>query len=306
MSSIKTLIAKHGRKVTIAIIGLENSGKTEFVKRILQTNEHIQATIGSSSKFELQIYGNLSLLTWDLEDTIPQNKSLWRTSILGADALFFFVDSTAPEKFNTSRVLLEELIAYNFPIRLLVLANKSDAPESANIGDIIEALNLTEIDKTKCECDLFKFSAKTGEGMYAIEAWINKVIFKQKERIIDYVKIAACVSLCEETSDLTEVLLDPNPKISLITTMHELKRKATIFSRTMRIHGAGEEVIEIANYKIVLVKGKDHVIALVINMIDSVPRAIEIARNILKLMKSYCGQPAKMSKTIHDLYPLDV
>ncbi|HUT82239.1 MAG TPA: ADP-ribosylation factor-like protein [Candidatus Bathyarchaeia archaeon] len=308
MSAIKNLISKYDQKISIAIIGLINSGKTEFVKRILQTDESILATLDNSTNFELQIYGNLSLLTWDLIDVIPQDKSLWKRSILGADAIFYIIDSTDPASFDLNKQLIDDLIRDNYPMRLLIIANKADLPSSISIGEIIEALDLFVLDKTKCECDLFKFSAKTGEGMYTIEEWLNKTLFKQKERIIDYIKIAAGVILSERTSDITEVILDSKPTLGLITTIHELKRKVTIFSRTMRSHVAGEEVIEISKYKVVLVKGVEHVVALVINLKDSVPRTIEIAKSILTITgsNSFLSDAKKLAKTIRDLYPLDI
>ncbi|MBN1329898.1 MAG: hypothetical protein JXA54_10525 [Candidatus Heimdallarchaeota archaeon] len=308
MSAIKSLISKYDQKISIAIIGLVNSGKTEFVKRILQTDEHILATLDNSTYFELQTYGNLSLLTWDLIDTIPQNKSLWKRSILSADALFYIIDSTDHASFELNKQLINELIQDNYVRRILIIANKADLPTSVTAGKIIDALDLVALDKTKCECDLFKFSAKTGEGMYTIEEWLNKVLFKQKARIIDYIKIAAGLILSERTSDITEVILDSKPTLALITTIHELKRKVTIFSRTMRPHVAGEEVIEISKYKVVLVKGVEHVVALVINSKDSIPRAIDITKSILNIVKSnsYFSDAKKLAKTIRDLYPLDV
>ena len=84
MSAIKTLVNKQNKKVSIAIIGLTNSGKTDLVKRVLQSEEHILASVDNTSEFEFQMFGNLTLLTWDLKSNIPENKALWKRSILGA------------------------------------------------------------------------------------------------------------------------------------------------------------------------------------------------------------------------------
>ncbi len=305
MSAIKTLINKQNRKVSIAIIGLTNSGKSELVKRILQSDEHILASVGNTSEFEFQMFGNLTLLTWDLKNSIPANKALWKRSILGADALFFVVDTTDRESFDLNRKLLLELIYENFPIRLLVLGSKSDLPSSASVGELINSLRLMELDSTKCKCDLFKYSSKTGEGLYAIEEWLNKVLFKQRERIINYVKIAACMAFFEESNTQMEAILDDTPNISLLTTMREVKRKIAIFSRTMRYHDVGEEVIEIASYKAIILKFHTKIVALIVGSNDSIPRAIEIAKNIHKVIQPYNDQAVKLHKIISDLYPLD-
>ncbi|NHJ31940.1 MAG: hypothetical protein FK732_03670 [Asgard group archaeon] len=306
MSAIKNLMTKFDVKISIAIVGLVNSGKTEFVKRILQSNEYIGASVSSTSEFELQVLDNFSLLTWDLDDHIPQKESIWKRSILSANALLFFVDSTNKDSFPKCRKLIKELVDLNFPIRFLILGSKSDLPNSATVGELMSNLNLLDLDKTKCDCDLFKFSSKTGEGLYAIEEWLNRILFKRRERIINFAKIAACVTLCEESGEINEAVLTDTPNLTLLATLRELKRKVTIFSRTMRVHGSGEEVVEIANFKIPIVKEHRHIVALVVGPHDSIPRAIEIARNVLKIISPYCDKSMNLVKIIKDLYPLDV
>ena len=72
MSAIKNLMIKFDVKISIAIVGLVNSGKTEFVKRILQSDESIGASVSNTTEFELQTLDNFSLLTWDLGEHIPK------------------------------------------------------------------------------------------------------------------------------------------------------------------------------------------------------------------------------------------
>jgi GTPase SAR1 family protein len=306
MSAIKNLMTKFDVKISIAIVGIINSGKTEFVKRILQSAESIGASVSNTTEFELQTLDNFSLLTWDLGEHIPQKKSLWKRSILGANALLFFVDSTNRDIFQQNKKLIKDLVELNFPIRILVLGSKSDLPNSASVGELMTGLGLMELDKTKCDVDLYKFSSKTGEGLYAIEEWLNRILFKRRERVINYNKIAACVTLCEESGEINEAVLTDTPNLTLLATLRELRRKVTIFSRTMRVHGSGEEVIEIANFKIPIVKEHRHIVAMVVGPHDSVPRAMEISRSVLKIIAPYCDKSINLVKIIRDLYPLDV
>jgi len=305
MSAIKNLMTKFDVKISIALVGLVNSGKTEFVKKILQSNESIGASVSNTTEFELHTLNNFSLLTWDLADHIPQKKSLWKRSILGANALLFLVDSTNKENLPLNKKLIKDLVELNFPIRLLVLGSKSDLPNSATVGELMTSLELLELDKTKCDVDLYKFSSKTGEGMYAIEEWLNRILFRRRERVINYTKIAACVTLCEESGEINEAILTDTPNLTLLATLRELKRKVTIFSRTMRVHGSGEEVLEIANFKIPIVKEHRHIVAMVVSPHDSVPRAMEISRNVLKIIAPYCDKSINLAKIIRELYPLD-
>jgi GTPase SAR1 family protein len=306
MSSIKTLIAKHDQKISIALVGLAGAGKTTLVKRMLQNDELIQATSGSASNFALHVFGNLTLYTWDLKDQIPSNDILWSRSILGADIIFFVVDATNRELFSLNKKLIFELVNQCMPIRLLVLGSKADSPHAASVGELINSLNLIEIDQKICKCDLFKFSSNTGEGMYAVEEWLNRVVFKQKERIIDYVRIAACIVYNTETFDFLDVIITQNPNINLLTTIRELKRKLQIFAHTMKMHRTGEEIMEISNFKVVLVKEQYLTIAVIVQRNDSIPRTINIAQNIMKIISTYHHRVTDLKKIVTDLYPLDI
>ncbi len=306
MSAIKGVISKFETKVSIALIGLTNSGKTSLVKRIIQSQDFLQGSISGISELEYHTIDNLTLITWDLKDHIPQYQSLWKRSILGADALFFLVDSTDSSTFEKNKQLILEVVEFNSPIKMLVLASKSDLESSVPVSSLLEQLELISLDRHKCTCDLFKFSSQTGEGIYAISEWLNKSFFKQKERAINYVEIKASLILNEETDQLFEALFVDNPNILLLTAFRELRRKARVFSRTMRINVVGEEVIEIANYKVIFVKEKSYVIAFLTGYNDPINRAIEIARNVLYNATLMNDKRLNLRKLIGDLYPLDL
>ncbi|MHA1126102.1 MAG: ADP-ribosylation factor-like protein [Candidatus Heimdallarchaeota archaeon] len=306
MSAIKDMISRSEKKISIAIIGLDNSGKSAFIKKIAQFEETMYTTVANESDIQYYTLRNLSLISWELKDFIPQNKALWKRSIMGADALLFFVDSTDKDKLNLNRKLLFELVSKNFPIKLLVLASKSDLLDSCSLTDIFDGLDIVNLDRTKCSCDLFKFSSQTGEGIYAISEWMNKTLFKQKEKIVDFVEIQTCAILNEPTDEIIDAVLVENPDITLLSTYREIRRKARVFARTMRLHGKGEEVIEINNFKVLFIKEGPNIIAVLIRFNDSIPRTIEITKNILHIATSYQNQDFNLKKLIQDLYPMDV
>lgn len=306
MSAITGILAKSEKKISIAMIGLVNSGKTSFVKKILQSQDHIHVTLADSTQLDIRTVNNLSLITWDLSVTIPHNKPLWKRSILGSDVLFFLIDSSDKSKLDLNKRLLFDLVRKNAPIKLLILASKSDLPNSISVNELLNYLELVSIDKSDCNCDLFKFSSQTGEGLYAIGEWLNKTLFKQRERIINYAEIQAALILNEETDHIQEALFVDNPNIILLTAFRELRRKARIFSRTTRIHGTGEEVIEIAHYKIIFMKESSFILVFLVGANDPIPRTIEIARNILQFMPSSYKSDLNLRKLITDLYPLDI
>lgn len=306
MSVIKDVISRSDKKISIAIIGLNNSGKSTFIKKVTQFEESMFTTVANETNIQYHTLRNLSIISWELKDFIPQNKSLWKRSIMGADALFFFVDSTAKDQFNINRKLLFDLVSKNFPIKLLILASKADLLDSCPLADIFEGLDIINLDRTKATCDLFKFSSQTGEGIYAIGEWLNKTLFKQKEKIVDYVELQTCSILNVQTDEIIDAVLVEHPDITLLSTYREIRRKARVFARTMRIYGKGEEVTEINNYKVLFVKEGPNIIAVLIRFNDSIPRTIEITKNILHLATSYQNRDFNLKKLIQDLYPLDV
>ena len=306
MSTIIGILGKSEKKFSIAIVGRKNSGKTTFVKKILQSEDHIQASLTGVSDLEIHTINNLSFITWDLSITIPNNNPLWIRSILGADALFFLIDSTDKMNLDLNKRLLYDLVKRNAPIKLLILGSKADSIKSMSVNEIINHLELTSIDKKECNCDFYKFSSQTGEGMYAIGEWLNKTLLKQKEKIINYTEIKAALIYNEAIDQSQEALFVDNPNILLLTAFRELRRKARIFSRTTRIHGTGEEVIEIAHYKVVFVKEGSFILAFLVNISDPIPRTIEIAQNILQLMPTSYNDDINLRKLITELYPLDI
>ncbi|MFW9922125.1 MAG: ADP-ribosylation factor-like protein [Candidatus Thorarchaeota archaeon] len=306
MSTIRNIISKSEKKISIAIIGLTNSGKTTLIKKILYSQEMLQASLTNSSELEFFTLDNLTFTSWDLENTIPREKSLWKRSIMGADALFFIIDSADREKINLNRILLHKLIEYYSPIKMLILASKCDLPTSISISELLDALDLVEIDRLKCKCDLFKISSQTGEGLYALGEWLNKALFKHKEKIIDYAEIKAGLILDDLTNQLTESVFVENPNIILLTAFREMRRKARVFSQTVRTQLFGEEVVEIANFKVIFVKEKSLIIGLLFGFNDPINRTLDIARTILQFISSHKNQSLDLRKLIQDLYPLDL
>lgn len=306
MSLIKNMVAKSEKKISIAIIGTSNSGKSTLINKIFQSQDVLQATITNSKDLIFYTLDNLSIITWELETKIPQENVLWKRSILGADALLYIMDSTDRSKLHLNRSLIHQLIELNAPIKLLIVAAKSDLSNSMPINELLDALDLVEIDKEKCRCDIFKFSSQTGEGIYAISEWLNKSLFQYKERIINYSEIKAALVLDNNSNIINETIMEENANILLLTAFRELRRKARFFQQTMRVHGTGQEIINIANYKAIFVKDEKSVIGLLTNFNDPIPRTINIAQRVLELLPSYDPSAINLRKLLHDLYPLDL
>ena len=198
MSAIRKMITSSTKnKVILALVGLANSGKNILANKIIAPEDCLYATVPKEPNVEFQMHGDITIINWTLNDSIPQNLSLWNRLVLGADALFFVMDSTNSKEFPLNQRLIGDLADRNSPIHFLVLASKAHLDYSASKEELTVALNLPAIDQKKCKCELVKYSALTGEGLIEISNWLDKHLFKKQERIINYAEIKASVLLDE-------------------------------------------------------------------------------------------------------------
>ncbi|KAF9468568.1 Arl8a protein [Collybia nuda] len=129
----------------IAIVGLQASGKTSFVNVITsgQWSEDVVPTVAFN--FRKIRKGNITLKIWDVAGQ-PKFRSMWERYCNGVDAIVFVVDSIDPEKFNTARFELHQLLGHPTltGVPLLVLGNKNDIDGHAPVNELIKALRPTQ------------------------------------------------------------------------------------------------------------------------------------------------------------------
>ena len=178
-------------------------------------------------------------------------------------------------------------------------------PDTLSVSELLDTLDIVELDEVKCNCDLFKFSSLTGEGLYAIGEWLNKTLFHHKERLITNTEIRATI-LFKNDVILSEGIFVNNPNLILLTAFRELRRKARIFSQAMRLNETGEEVVDLANYKAVFVKEGQYSICFLIGFNNPVLRTFDIAKKIIQFTSKFKDQIPDVRKFIYDLYPLDL
>ncbi|KAJ7784644.1 P-loop containing nucleoside triphosphate hydrolase protein [Mycena metata] len=155
----------------IAIVGLQASGKTSFVNVIGsgQWSEDVVPTVGFI--FRKVRKGNVTLKIWDvagawpflssrvsldvlLSEGQPKFRSMWERYCHGVDAIVFIIDSADPEKFNTARFELHQLLGHPAlnGVPLLVLGNKNDLEGHVPVKDLIRDLQLDKITDRPVSC----------------------------------------------------------------------------------------------------------------------------------------------------------
>ncbi|KAF7314201.1 Nucleoside triphosphate hydrolase protein [Mycena kentingensis (nom. inval.)] len=155
----------------IAIVGLQASGKTSFVNVIGsgQWSEEVVPTVGFI--FRKVRKGNVTLKIWDVAGQ-PKFRTMWERYCHGADAIVFIVDSADPEKFNTARFELHQLLSQPAlgGVPLLVLGNKNDLEASVPVKDLIRDLRLDKISDRPVSC--YSCSMKSQHNLDIVLQWL--------------------------------------------------------------------------------------------------------------------------------------
>ncbi|KAL3124910.1 hypothetical protein niasHT_001803 [Heterodera trifolii] len=167
-----TVLKKARRKeqeMRVLILGLDNSGKTTFLKRISgEEIGEIAPTFGFNIK-TLEFMG-WKLNCWD----VGGQKSLrtyWRNYFERTDAVIWVVDACdvcrLDDCFKELHSLINEECLHG--VTLLVLANKRDLSGSINAHEIEKILRL---EKIKHHWRVYETSAYTGHGLLDSLEWM--------------------------------------------------------------------------------------------------------------------------------------
>jgi len=126
----------------IVFLGLDNAGKTTLL-HLLRDNRVAQHMPTQKPTMEELTLGNIKFRTYDLGGHEIARR-LWRDYYAQVDAVVFLIDTAARERFEESKVELDELISGDDlkEIPVLILANKIDIPGSASEEEIRSVLGL--------------------------------------------------------------------------------------------------------------------------------------------------------------------
>ncbi|KAJ8519019.1 hypothetical protein ONZ45_g3988 [Pleurotus djamor] len=171
----------------IAVVGLQASGKTSFLNVITsgQWSEDVVPTVAFN--FRKVRKGNVTLKIWDVAGAEvhfgcsgvvtllsgqPKFRSMWERYCSGVDAILFVVDSADPEKFNTARFELHQLLAQStlIGVPLLVLGNKNDLEGHTSVKDLIKHMQLDKITDRPVSC--YSCSMKSQHNLDIVLQWL--------------------------------------------------------------------------------------------------------------------------------------
>ena len=183
MGILSRLFKKFDKKVSIAMCGLDNAGKTSILN-FLKNGEPQETIATMGINYEKLKLGKLSMAIMDLggQEVFRQ---FWPTYIDRADILIFVVDSSditrLPLAYEVFKQVITNYITENIPI--LILATKQDLPNICSIAYIIQNFQLTSMFERTIHVQ--KTSAKTGLGIYEAFQWIYEQVIETKTKRTD-------------------------------------------------------------------------------------------------------------------------
>ncbi|BBN07518.1 protein MpARFD2 [Marchantia polymorpha subsp. ruderalis] len=164
------------RELRILMLGLDAAGKTTVLYK-LKLGEKVCTIPTIGFNVETVQYKNINFTVWDVGGQ-HKIRQLWKYYFSGIQGLIFVVDSTDKERITEARDELHNLI--NDPelshVTLLVLANKTDLPQTMSVAQITDLLQLPSLRQTKWYIQ--SCSATSGLGLYEGLDWLGQELKK--------------------------------------------------------------------------------------------------------------------------------
>lgn len=183
------------RSVTLAILGIDNAGKTVAAK-VLQGEafEDVAPSIGFNSvEFKM---GKYDVTMFDLGGG-KGLRTVWTKYLAEIYGIVYVIDSSAHERIEETRQVLQNLVENKQVCGkpMLVLANKQDIEDALDEIDICERLNLEElVNRNKCPCRVETCSAikgigkKLDRGIKQGMEWLLETVKQDYERMNERVQ----------------------------------------------------------------------------------------------------------------------
>jgi small GTP-binding protein len=170
MGFLAKLFGKTEKKVSIAMCGLDNAGKTSILNYLKQGEfTDTIATMGvNHEKFKLE---GLSMSVMDLGGQ-SAFRQFWSGFINRADMLIFVVDSTDFYRMNEAKEVFYQTINEHCDEQtpILLLSTKQDKDNTCSLAYLIQFFGLAKMFGRTVHVQ--KTSAKTGLGIYEAFQWI--------------------------------------------------------------------------------------------------------------------------------------
>ena len=157
------------KKANLLMLGLDSAGKTTLLYK-LKLDAIIQTIPTIGFNVENVKYKSLNMTIWDIGGQ-EKIRPLWRHYYNNVDGVIFIIDSNDSGRFNEVKKELHYLMNEDQlkDVKLLILCNKQDLPESNNAHIIGEKI---ELHKSKQEWYIQQCSALYNTGISEGFEWL--------------------------------------------------------------------------------------------------------------------------------------
>ncbi len=155
---------KSERKIPITIVGMQNSGKTTLVQRLVKGElNNIKPTLGMG--LETIEHKGVIFQIFDLGGQAPFRQTIWEVYTRMSQGIIFVFDSADREKLDDAKEWFWRAAKWaKKASTVMFLANKWDLPEHMDLTEIIQRLELQRFGKRRdTSFQIFPLSALKGE-----------------------------------------------------------------------------------------------------------------------------------------------
>lgn len=138
-----SLQKKYKKNPHVLLLGLDSSGKSTLLYRLHQgVIMDTSPTIGFNV-VTLVLNKRSALTVWDVGGQ-KSLRSNWRHYLEGSKALVFVVDASDRNRVEEAKMALKSILSDSNveDVPLMVLANKTDVPDSMTINEVCQQLDL--------------------------------------------------------------------------------------------------------------------------------------------------------------------
>eukprot|EP01084_Bolivina_argentea_P272349 463692_1 len=178
-------LKKIKKQKNVIVVGLDAAGKTTMqyqLKKgdIITTVPSLHLWFGIHTFEYIYIYKNIAFIEWD---TGGQEKirPIYRHYYPGLDGIIYMIDSNDRQRIEEAGYELHRILCDMLPKHhttpILILANKQDLPNSMNVNEISNKLQLNMIRHRKWHIQAT--CAKTGEGLFEGLDWLSETLNKK-------------------------------------------------------------------------------------------------------------------------------
>jgi len=177
---------KGNREICLAILGIDNAGKTTTTKNIKGESLHMVAPTIGFDKIEFSI-DRWNITMYDVGGG-KNIRDIWFNYFPEVHGLVYVVDSSDIQRMAEAREVLASVIQHEKiggkPV--LLLANKQDRENALDEGELLAELNVEElVNKMKTPCNLERCSATIGLN----NKKMDKSIRKGLRWLLDYIDL---------------------------------------------------------------------------------------------------------------------